>query len=189
SVTVGLSALLLNCSRSERASRPSEMKSDMAPVLPTLETLDRFIYHGTEPSMANSFIVDSAGNYFYSMYVGHPMYTQWVMRMSSDQGKTWVTSDDFHYGTGKWNYPTGIAADPEGNVYVSGAVEDDAAVYSHVQKSADHGKTWKAAQHYVMEGSVSCKAYNVKSFGGGLVFSLGRCGLGVLHWLIRESAD
>jgi len=139
--------------------------------------------------MAGRIVVDDRGNCFYACYVGASVYTRWLVRKSSDEGRTWVDADSFGAGAGRWNYPTSLAATPEGDLFVSGATEDAGGVFAQVRKSTDHGATWTTSARYQMPGSAGCKTYNVKCFGGGLVFSMGRCADGVLHWLIRRSAD
>lgn len=188
-LAAGIGQVAPGCARLASVPESCASHSSPASALPELETLDRFEFEGSEPTMASRIVVDGAGGLFYSCYVGAPVYTQWLVRKSSDEGRTWANSDSFHTGAGQWNYPTGIAADSDGNLFVSGVSEDLGGIFAMVRKSTDHGATWTTAARYRKPGSAGCKSYNVKSFGGGLVFTLGRHAGGVLHWLIRRSTD
>lgn len=139
--------------------------------------------------MASRVVADGLGRCYYACYVGASVYTQWVVRMSADGGRTWSTSDSFHTGPGQWNYPTGISCDADGVLLVSGVSEEGGAVWGVVRRSTDHGATWTTSARHLMPGSAGCKTYNVTSLGGGLVFALGRCSGGVIHWLVRRSTD
>lgn len=184
----------ISCGRARTGAPPSVARAVppgpvAEPARPAVETLDRFQFGGSEPTMASRIVVDGQGHCFYGCYVGATVYTQWVVRRSADGGRTWSTCDNFSTGPGRWNYVTGLACDADGAVFVSGVSEVDGAVTGVVRKSTDHGATWTTSAQVRMPGSSGCKTYNVTSLGGGLVFALGRCAGGVLHWLVRRSTD
>jgi hypothetical protein len=157
---------------------------------PKWENLDGYSESGVQSPLAGHFLIDSLGNYFYGAYM-MPDLNTWIVRTSSDKGKTWTTSDQFQGPTHLYlnTYSMGVTEDSMGKLYVSGTANFSGSETCLVKMSSDHGQSWSIVDQYIYPGTINCKTYNVQAIGSS-VFSLGRSGDGNLnHWLIRRSQD
>lgn len=155
---------------------------------PRWQLLDRLRGSDTQDVLANAFLIDSRGNYFYDAYF-MPDYAPWFVRRSSDQGKTWSTVESFEVTAKRQNYALGIAEDSEGSIYVAGVVSGPSDTRGLIRKSTDQGATWSTIDDHMHPGAITCKTYDVKALDSAL-FALGRCGNdSTYHWVIRRSRD
>jgi hypothetical protein len=155
---------------------------------PQWELLDRFRGTGTQDVLTNAFLIDSHGNYFYDAYV-MPDYSPWLVRRSSDRGKTWSTVENFAITPRRQNYALGMTEDADGSLYVAGVVSGPSDTRGLIRKSSDQGVTWTTVDDQLTPGAITCKTYDVKAVDGAL-FALGRCGNdATYHWVVRRSRD
>lgn len=134
----------------------------------------------------------------------------WIVRKSSDGGRTWSQVDQFQYdpnGIARSN-PQGIASDPNGNVYVVGNAQATTItgytkvkgklqpVYGNsgdhwiVRKSGDGGATWSIDDNYQMAPSKGSSALGAGTDLAGNLYVVGEAidASGVDHALVRTNA-
>ncbi len=121
----------------------------------------------------------------------------WTVRRSTNGGATWTTVDSFQpAGSGSWSHTGGIAADTNGNLYVTGQsqVLVNKILETHwiTRKSTDNGTTWRTVDDVVPGSNPNGKSVTVDAFGR--VFATGTYtgvdgGVSTSHWVTRASVD
>lgn len=131
-------------------------------------TIDSFQNNG-DNSEANGIGVDKSGNIFVSGFsINGSNQEQWLVRESSDGGKTWGIIDGFDYGIGGSTVPGALTIDSSGNIYVVGyafsTANEDTWI---IRQSTDSGVSWSTIDSYSVSGStVSANAITTDSSGG-----------------------
>jgi hypothetical protein len=140
-------------------------------------------------------VSDAAGNLYAAGHgesgnignVGH-----WFVRESTDGGMTWATVDDFVPG-GYYAFPTGIAADSAGNIYVSGYTSTASSTTQIWTVRRGVGSTWATVDSLTGNGWGIFAHPTAGVFAVGnaavTVASHGRKTTTVQAWLVRRSLD
>lgn len=87
---------------------------------------------------------DAAGNLYSVGYEYRANRLNWQVRTSADTGVTWAVRDDaVQWNPNNNSVAYGVAADPSGNIYVTGVAQNKTgASYWVIRKGANHGQTW-----------------------------------------------
>jgi hypothetical protein len=87
---------------------------------------------------------DAAGNLYSVGYENRANRLNWQVRTSADTGVTWAVRDDaVQWNPNNHSVAYGVAADPSGNIFVTGVAQDKkGASYWVIRKGANHGQTW-----------------------------------------------
>jgi hypothetical protein len=122
----------------------------------------------------------------------------WTVRRSTDGGTTWKTVDSFLAApAGYFSHARGIAADTNGNLYVTGhsqfLVNKGTDIHWITRRSTDNGATWRTVDD-TLAGSNSGFGYAVTVDAFGRVFATGTYAsvsgsTWTNHWVTRASAD
>ncbi|MCX6925833.1 MAG: sialidase family protein [Verrucomicrobia bacterium] len=122
----------------------------------------------------------------------------WTVRRSTDAGKTWKTVDTYQSVAGRTylSYSQGIAADANGNLYVTGQAQfppnNTAQSRWITRKSADGGATWRTVDDVLIGTNPYGKAATVDAFGrvfvAGYYATVGGSTT-TNHWVTRVSSD
>ena len=178
-----------NCStlKAKTSQTPSNT-STLVAKCPEWEIIDRFQDSGGQTARTSSLLTDSSGHLFSSVYLD-PNYNRWIVRKSTDHGKTWTTSDSFQVVPDELNYALGMTEGAAGSILVAGVLANATQTRGAIRRSQDVGHSWSTVNDYLYPGSGDCKFYEVKKIGTAL-FSLGRCHDGTTtHWLVLRSLD
>lgn len=128
----------------------------------------------------------------------------WVVRKSTDGGKTWTQSDSYRYDSSgiAVSFPRGIVEDLAGNLYVAGYGEKATITgynrktpqYSYiphwlVRKSSDGGISWSVDDDFQYSPSVFAKAagIGVDQAGNVYVAGIARDSSNVSHAVVRDN--
>jgi hypothetical protein len=103
------------------------------------QTVDDFVL-GSGNASAQGVATDAAGG----VYVVGAASGRAIVRYSPDGGSTWITRDDFVYGSSSDNAFSAVTVDNQGTVFVGGTGDG----HWIVRRSADHGLTWATVDDY-----------------------------------------
>ena len=117
----------------------------------------------------------------------------WTVRRSVNGGATWATVDSFLAApAGSWSHASGIAADANGNLYVTGQsqfrVHKVTDLHWITRKSTDNGATWSTVDDVVLGTNPYGRSVTVDALGH--LFASGYYTSGsAYHWVTRTSVD
>jgi hypothetical protein len=141
------------------------------------QTVDDFVL-GSGNAAANGVATDSAGG----VYVVGTASGHGIVRYSPDGGSTWITRDDFVYGSSTNNLFNAVIVDNQGTVFVgggSGGYGGNGNGHWIVRRSADQGLTWETVDDY-WRGAIPPEqpgtngiVYSLCSDGHGRVYGAG----------------
>jgi len=110
------------------------------------QTVDDFVL-GSGNAEANGVTTDAAGG----VYVVGAASGHGIVRYSPDGGSTWITRDDFVYGSSTNNVFNAVMVDNQGTVFVgggSGGYGGNGNGHWIVRRSTDQGLTWETVDDY-----------------------------------------
>ncbi len=113
----------------------------------------------------------------------------WVVRRSTDDGKTWTTIDDYQLVESKKAMAEKFTMDLDGNYYVTGIALDSNNIRHWItRKSTDKGTTWATVDDYQADANNHAGAYEIKTDQDGSIYALGYGidGGGKYHWIVRK---
>ncbi len=159
----------------------------------TWSTLDEYQYATGQSAAAYSGMTDNSGNlYAVGNARDNSANWHWIVRKSTDAGKTWSTVDEFLYTGGDFSVARSMGKDNSGNLYVVGYGSDSVYV-SHwiVRKSTDDGNTWSTVDEFQYTSGFDSAAYGFVEdiFGSLYVVGNGYDNGGTWHWIVRKSTD
>lgn len=136
-----------------------------------------------EPAIAK----DALGNlYVAGMGFDATKTPHWIVRKSADKGATWTTVDDF-VTNGKVTLATGVTADDNGNIYVSGYGSTKSSGYHwFIRKSDNKGATWTTVDDYQVASGVVAEPTSITADQNGVLYASGSSNN---RWVVRKSSD
>lgn len=119
--------------------------------------------------------------------------TSWIVRRSTDGGQTWNTVDTYYSGSAG-NFPYGMTADANGNLFVTGVAfispgkNKPSVAHWITRRSVNGGQTWTVVDDFAAGSSSTGRAVTVDAYGR--VFATGYVSVnGVSRWTTRVSLD
>ncbi|MFA6301771.1 MAG: hypothetical protein WC627_01385 [Legionella sp.] len=110
----------------------------------------------------------------------------WIVRKSSNQGATWTTVDNF-VTNGSVTIATGVTADANGNVYVSGYGSTKSTGYHwFVRKSSNQGTSWTTVDDFQFSSGVVAEPSAITADNNGVLYASGSANN---RWVVRKSND
>jgi hypothetical protein len=113
----------------------------------------------------------------------------WFVRKFTPSSNSWATVDGFLGNYGTW--PTAVACDPAGRVFVVGMFAASLGNYGWaVRSSLDGGASWRTVDTFQLEAPANMEPTGVKTDAKGNVYVVGNGFMnGLDHWLVRASTD
>lgn len=158
-------------------------------------TVDDFVLTTGQSSSGNSIKVDNAQNIIYtvgSSYDSLDGASHWIVRKSSDNGATWVTSDNFSAYSGYPSFASDIIIDNSSNVYVQGRVYDNSWKSIWItRKSSNFGSSWTTIDNYIFSVGYDSYSSGIAIASNGDLYAVGGGydASGKSSSLIRKSTD
>lgn len=158
----------------------------------TWTTVDSYQLEAGRAASANAIATDGAN----TIYVVGPSLKQiapntfenrWMVRKSTDNGETWTTVEE----RSNFRYPTSVAIDAAGAVYVSGSTQPGLSNNAWMtERSLDAGTTWTIVDTFTNNGNIA-EAHSVVTTPSGSVFVGGSSfdSTSRLRWIVRQSND
>lgn len=150
---------------------------------------DTYLAKGATASVKG--IIESSGKLLSVGSANETTGTRWLARSSSDNGETWVNTDDYSYAANKASTANAVGKDTAGNLYTVGSVTDASSIkHWFIRKSSNNGSSWSTVSDFNYAASKSSEAFAIANDGATLyVAGSGIDSSNNTHWLVRKSTD
>ncbi len=155
-------------------------------------TVEDFQLASGNSSLGLGIVAQTSGKLIAVGYAMGATALEWLVRVSSDAGTTWTTTEDFQLAANKTATADSVTQDSSGALYVTGTAADSNDVYHWlVRKSSDGGTTWSTIDDYNETAGKDAFAEGNLFDQSGTLYVAGKAttAADLALWTIRKSVN